>query len=87
MTFRPGVPAHLAIETPRVELAVGQAEIDKWMGRLQLPWFDTHKEKLTELLPRLGPQDAALTHRADYDARYQATILTELLNMDPPLPS
>ena len=57
------------------------------MGRLRLPWFSTHKEKLAELLPRLGPQDQALTHRADYDARYQATILTELLNLDPPLPS
>ncbi|MCP5058132.1 MAG: hypothetical protein GY937_15610 [bacterium] len=38
VTFQPGVPARLAIEAPRVELAVGQAEIDKWMGRLQLPF-------------------------------------------------
>jgi DNA polymerase III epsilon subunit-like protein len=55
------------------------------MGRLHLPWFDTHKERLAELLPRLGPQDTALTHRADYDARYQAVILAELLNLEPPL--
>ena len=57
------------------------------MGRLRLPWFQTHKEKLAELLPRLGPQDRSLTHRADYDARYQAVILAELLNLDPPMPS
>lgn len=55
------------------------------MGRLRLPWFDTHKERLQELLPGLGPQDQARVHRADYDARYQAVILAELLNLDPPL--
>ncbi|MGD8375199.1 MAG: 3'-5' exonuclease [Acidobacteriota bacterium] len=55
------------------------------MGRLRLPWFDTHKERLQELLPGLGPQDQARVHRADYDAHYQAVILAELLNLDPPL--
>jgi DNA polymerase III epsilon subunit-like protein len=55
------------------------------MGRLRLPWFDTHKEMLEKLLPGLGPPDQARVHRADYDARYQATILVELLNLDPPL--
>ena len=55
------------------------------MGRLRLPWLETHKERLAALLPGLGEQDRALTHRADYDARYQAQILAELLNLDPPL--
>lgn len=55
------------------------------MGRLRLPWFDTHKEMLEKMLPGLGPQDRARTHRADYDARYQAVILAELLNMAPPM--
>ena len=53
------------------------------MGRLNLPWFDTHKEMLQKLLPGLGPQDSARVHRADYDARYQSVILAELLNRDP----
>ena len=53
------------------------------MGRLRLPWFDTHKEMLERRLPGLGPQDPSRTHRADYDARYQAIILAELLNLDP----
>ena len=53
------------------------------MGRLNLPWFDTHKEMLEKRLPGVGPQDRALTHRADYDARDQAMILAELLNLQP----
>ena len=55
------------------------------MGRLGLQWFDTHKEMLARRLPALGPQDPSLTHRADYDARYQAVILAELLNLTPAL--
>ena len=55
------------------------------MGRLHLPWFDTHKQMLQNRLAGVGPQDEALTHRADYDARYQAVILAELLNLPPAL--
>lgn len=47
-------------------------------GVLDLHWFDTDKEHLEELL-HLPPQDRALTHRADYDAEYQALILMGLL--------
>jgi DNA polymerase III epsilon subunit-like protein len=50
------------------------------MGVLGLDWFDTNKERLAELLPGLGEQDAALVHRADYDALYQARILAALLD-------
>lgn len=54
------------------------------MGVLGLPWAETHKENL-ELLLSLPPQDAARTHRADYDAWYQAHILVGLLRrMLPP---
>ena len=49
------------------------------MGRLGIGWFETHKENLQALLG-LPPQDASLTHRADYDAHYQALILCGLLN-------
>lgn len=48
------------------------------MGVLGLHWFDTGKEQLETLLS-LPPQDPALVHRADYDARYQAGILRALL--------
>jgi DNA polymerase III epsilon subunit-like protein len=48
------------------------------MGVLSLAWPDTNKETLERLLS-LPPQDAALTHRADYDARYQALIFCGLM--------
>lgn len=48
------------------------------MGVLGLHWFDTNKEQLQALLG-LPDQDAAQTHRADYDAWYQALILKGLL--------
>jgi len=49
------------------------------MGRLGIGWFETNKERLEDLLA-LPAQDKALTHRADYDAHYQALILCGLLN-------
>jgi ribonuclease T len=51
------------------------------MGRLGIAWADTSKETLQTLLPALPRLDAALIHRADYDAFYQAGILCALLNM------
>ena len=48
------------------------------MGVLGLHWFDSNKERLDELLD-LPPVEAGLVHRADYDARYQAHILVQLL--------
>lgn len=49
------------------------------MGRLGIPWRDTSKDNLERLLA-LPPQDPARTHRADYDAHYQALILAALLD-------
>lgn len=49
------------------------------MGRLGIPWRDTSKENLERLLA-LPPQDPLQTHRADYDAHYQALILKALLD-------
>ena len=49
------------------------------MGRLGISWRETSKENLERLLA-LPPQDPAQTHRADYDARYQALILQRLLD-------
>jgi DNA polymerase III epsilon subunit-like protein len=52
------------------------------MGRLGIGWYETSKDNLEKVLA-LPPQDAALTHRADYDAHYQALILAALLNRQP----
>jgi len=52
------------------------------MGRLGIGWFETNKDYLETLLG-LPAQDKALTHRADYDAHYQALILCGLLNRPP----
>jgi DNA polymerase III alpha subunit (gram-positive type) len=52
------------------------------MGRLGIGWFETNKERLESLLA-LPAQDKEQTHRADYDAWYQALILCALLNRPP----
>lgn len=52
------------------------------MGRLGIGWFETSKERLEDLLA-LPKQDKEQTHRADYDAWYQAHILCALLNRPP----
>ena len=49
------------------------------MGVLGVSWNDTSKEQLERRLA-LPPQDPVLTHRADYDSRYQAEILVALLD-------
>jgi DNA polymerase III epsilon subunit-like protein len=53
------------------------------MGRLGIPWNETNKETLERMLG-LPPQDPAQTHRADYDAWYQALILKGLLDTPAP---
>lgn len=55
------------------------------MGVLGLPWAETNKENL-EVLLALPRQDPDRTHRADYDAWYQAHILVGLLKRMPPAP-
>lgn len=49
------------------------------MGKLDLEWPDTNKERLAELLPNLPAVEPDKIHNAVYDARYQAHILCELL--------
>jgi DNA polymerase III epsilon subunit-like protein len=48
------------------------------MGRLGIGWNETSKENLQVVLD-LPLQDPARTHRADYDAQYQALILKKVL--------
>lgn len=47
-------------------------------GKLNIHWFDSHKEMLSERL-NLPAENLTLKHRADYDAAYQAEILIRLL--------
>lgn len=51
-------------------------------GVLGVHWLDSNKELLQQELA-LPAQDASRTHRADYDAWYQAHILTGLLDRRP----
>ncbi len=36
--FIPGLPARIELETPQVELVVGQKELDRWLGQFNLPY-------------------------------------------------
>ncbi len=38
VALHPGVPARLAVQGPRVEVAVGQSDLDRWLKRFQLPF-------------------------------------------------
>ena len=69
--------AHFGMENPFGYKALDTKSLA--MGRLGISWRDTSKENLERLLT-LPPQDPAQIHRADYDARYQALILKELLD-------
>ena len=50
------------------------------MGKLDLEWLETNKERLAQLLPGLPDIDTSQIHNAVYDARYQAHILCALIN-------
>ena len=36
--FVPGVPAKLEVEAPQIEITLGQAALDKWLSRFELPF-------------------------------------------------
>lgn len=36
--FVPGLPGRVKVRGPRVEIAIGQAELDRWLNRFQLPY-------------------------------------------------
>ncbi len=71
---------HFGVENPFGYKAIDSKSLA--MGRLGISWNETSKERLERLLA-LPAQDPALTHRADYDAHYQALILTALLDRPP----
>lgn len=70
--------AHFEMENP-----FGYKGIDTKalaMGRLRIPWEQTHKEYLEQALD-LPQAEKDKVHRADYDAWYQALILQRLLDL------
>ena len=36
--LKPGLPARLAVEAPEISVTVGQADLDRWVGRSGLPF-------------------------------------------------
>ncbi len=74
---------HFGVENPFGYKGIDSKSLA--MGRLGISWNETSKERLERLLA-LPPQDPALTHRADYDAHYQALILKALLDRSPASP-
>ena len=75
---------HFGVENPFGYKGIDSKSLA--MGRLGISWNETSKERLERLLA-LPPQDPALTHRADYDAHYQALILKALLDRPPASPA
>jgi DNA polymerase III epsilon subunit-like protein len=70
--------AHFELENPFGYKGIDSKSLA--MGKLGIGWNDTSKERLADLLG-LPTQDPLQTHRADYDAWYQALILKALLDI------
>jgi DNA polymerase III alpha subunit (gram-positive type) len=69
--------AHFGMENPFGYKGIDLKSLA--MGALVLPWYETSKENLQQVL-ELPAQDPAQVHRADYDAHYQALILKAVLD-------
>lgn len=38
VAFIPGLPARIELTAPSIEIAIGQAELDRWLGQFRLPY-------------------------------------------------
>lgn len=38
VSFIPGLPARIELTAPSIEIAIGQAELDRWLGQFRLPY-------------------------------------------------
>jgi len=38
VAFIPGLPARIELTSPSIEIAIGQAELDRWLGQFRLPY-------------------------------------------------
>lgn len=38
VAFEPGMPARIRVEEPRITAVVGQRDVERWLGRTQLPF-------------------------------------------------
>ena len=51
------------------------------MGKLGISWVDTALKNVASKLPEVGPRDTSTLHHAGADARYQALVFAELMNL------
>ncbi len=69
---------HFGMENPFGYKAIDSKSLA--VGVLKISWWDANKDFLQERLPGLTPLPPELVHNALHDARYQAQILTALLD-------
>lgn len=52
------------------------------MGRLNISWVETSLKSVAAKLPNVPPRDISTLHHAGHDARYQALVFADLMNMN-----
>lgn len=52
------------------------------MGKLDVAWVETSLKRVAAKLPNVGPRDASTLHHAGADARYQALVFADLMNLE-----
>ena len=51
------------------------------MGKLNLAWVQTSLKNVADKLPNVPPRDISTLHHAGHDARYQALVFADLMNL------
>jgi DNA polymerase III epsilon subunit-like protein len=51
------------------------------MGRLNLAWVQTSLKNVADKLPNVPQRDISTLHHAGHDARYQALVFADLMNL------
>ena len=54
------------------------------MGKLGISWVETSLKNVAAKLPNIEPRDTSTLHHAGHDARYQALVFCDLMNLDRP---
>ena len=51
------------------------------MGKLDISWVETSLKNVSEMLEQVPQRDKSTLHHAGHDARYQALVFAELMNL------
>ena len=51
------------------------------MGKLNISWVETSLKNVSEMLEQVPQRDKSTLHHAGHDARYQALVFAELMNL------